>query len=72
MFNQHFLHQHFPTLAKRISKIRHTEKHADALFEGLGIFLMKERVWLKKFGEPTNKNIKGHTHTGYVDVKLLV
>ena len=72
MFNQHFLHQHFPTLAKKISKIRHTEKHADALFEGLGIFLMKERVWLKKIWGAYEQNIKGHTHTGYVDVKLLV
>ena len=72
MFNQHFLHQHFPTLAKKISKIRHTEKHADALFEGLGIFLDERKGMAEKFGEPTNKNINGHTHTGYVDVKLLV
>ena len=69
MFNQHFLHQHFPTLAKRISKIRHTEKHADALFEDLEFF-DERKVWLKNLGSLKQK-IYGHTHTGYVDVKLL-
>jgi hypothetical protein len=70
-FSQTFLAEYFPRLAKKISNIRHAEKNADAMFEGLGVFLMKEKAWMETFGEPTYKNINGHTHTGYVDVKLL-
>ena len=70
-FGQPFLAEYFPKLAKKISNIRHAEKNADAMFEGLGVFLMKEKAWMETFGEPTYKNMNGHTHTGYVDVKLL-
>ena len=70
-FNPHFIGKYFPTLANKISKIRHAQKNADAMFEGLGVFLMKEKAWVDTFGEPTYKNINGHTHTGYVDVRLL-
>ena len=61
-FNPHFIGKYFPTLANKISKIRHAQKNADAMFEGLGVFLMKEKAWVHTFGEPTYKNINGHTH----------
>ena len=38
-FNPHFIGKYFPTLANKISKIRHAQKNADAMFDLIGELL---------------------------------